>query len=298
MTNKIKLAILLVILLWSSAYVGIRVGLESYSPGGLALLRFLIASVTIFFIYSRRVKRSPIQWRDLFLALMTGAIGIGIYNITLNYGELVVSAGMASFIISQSPVITTILAVIFFRERITLYSIVGMMVSILGVGLIAAGRDSEFNFYVGIVYVLIAMFVGGLYSVLQKSLLQKYNVIDIAAYAIWGGTLILLMFIPDLYQDIQFASLSATLTVVYLGVFPAALAYLAWGFILSQIPASRAVSFLYFCPLVATLIEWIWLDEVPTLTAFAGGIIALLGVWLVNQAFSKKAIVMKDAASI
>ena len=294
MTNKTKLAILFVVIAWSSAYVGIRAGLESYSPGGLALLRFIIASVAIYFIYSRRVKRTNIKWQDLLLALLTGAIGIGIYNIALNNGELVVSAGMASFIISQSPVITTVLAVIFLKERVTLYGMIGMLISIFGVGLIALSKMEQFDFYIGIVFVLIATIVGGLYSILQKPLLQKYHAIDIAAYAIWGGALTLLVFIPDLLQDIQHASLPATLTVVYLGLIPAALAYLAWCYILSQIPASRAVSFLYFCPLVATFIEWIWLDEVPTLMALAGGLIALTGVWLINQAFILKSPLLVD----
>lgn len=285
---RIKAALVVVILLWASAFVGIRAGLESYSPGGLALLRFIIASFTIYLIYVRQKKRTPMEWQDRLLALFTGAIGIGIYNIALNYGELVVSSGMASFIVSQSPVVTTVLAVLFLRERVTIYSVAGMIISGLGVGLIVSGSDNQMNYYLGILYVLVATLVGSLYSILQKSLSKKYSAIDLTTYAIWGGTLMLLVFIPDMLQDLQQASVSSTMTVIYLGIFPAALAYLGWSYILSQIPASQAVSFLYFAPIAATLIGWLWLGEVPPLLAFVGGLISLLGVWMVNQTFSKK----------
>lgn len=290
---KTKLALVAVILFWASAFVGIRAGLLGYSPGGLALLRFVIASIVMYFIYLRRKERAPIQFQDLLLALFTGAIGIGLYNIALNYGELVVSSSMASFIVSQSPVVTTILAFLFLRERVTGYTVLGMMISGIGVALICVSSDSKFDFYIGIVFVMISTVVGSLYSILQKSLLQKHNAIDLTAYAIWGGTLILLIFIPDLIHDIKHASIATTLTVVYLGIFPAALTYLAWNYVLSVIPASRAVSFLYCLPIVATFIGWLWLGEVPAVLAFVGGLIALLGVWLVNHSFKIKPVLTK-----
>ena len=96
MSSRLQFAVLFVVLVWGSAYVGIRAGLESYSPGGLALLRFLVASVAVFLIYIRREKRQTMSLRDLSLAFTTGIVGIGIYNISLNYGELIVPAGMAA----------------------------------------------------------------------------------------------------------------------------------------------------------------------------------------------------------
>jgi drug/metabolite transporter (DMT)-like permease len=288
LTFKTKLALFSAVFFWASAFVAIRAGLNDFSPGGLALIRYLIASMIMFFIFTKRKKTSTISRTDLFLALTAGIIGIGIYNITLNYGEQIIPAGIASFIISQSPIVTVVFAIFILGERINRYGMLGMLVSCIGVSLIASSQVQSFDFYMGIFYILIATLVGSLYSIFQKSLLKKYDVIDLTTYAIWGGTLILLFFTKDLMHDLEHLSWHGASIVIYLGIFPTVIGYLAWSYALSQISASRAVSFLYFTPVAATLIGWVWLNEVPDTLAFVGGMIALFGVYLVNQSYKKR----------
>jgi drug/metabolite transporter (DMT)-like permease len=288
LTLKTKLALLTTVVLWGSAFVAIRAGLENYSPGGLALLRLLISSVIIYFIlYRSRKERSLIKKRDLYRVLFAGAIGIGCYNIALNYGEILVPAGMASFIVSQIPVVTTLLAVLFLRERMNRYGVLGMLLSVVGVAMIAFSHRAEFGFYLSVLYIIFACFAVGCYNILQKPLLQQYKAIHLTAYAIWGGTIVLSVFLPNLIHDLQHTTFKATAIVVYLGIFPGVIGYSTWNYALSKIPASHAASFLYFMPVFATLIGWVWLGEVPTLIALIGALIALLGVWVVNYSYKK-----------
>jgi drug/metabolite transporter (DMT)-like permease len=76
--------------------------------------------------------------------------------------------------------------------------------------------------------------------------------------------------------------MSATIAVVYLGVFPSAIAYATWAYVLAQIPASRAATLLYLVPVLAIGAAWVWLSEVPTVMSLIGGAIVLSGVVLVN----------------
>ena len=91
------------LLLWSSAFAGIRAGLRAYSPLHLGLLRFLIASLVLLIYAGIAHFRRP-ELRDVPALIFSGAVGITWYNIALNYGEVRVSAGAASFLIASTPI--------------------------------------------------------------------------------------------------------------------------------------------------------------------------------------------------
>lgn len=288
MSYKAKMALAITILLWASGFVGIRAGLQGYSPEGLALLRFLIASLCMGIIYFCMPKRSIMRTFDIFALMGIGVIGIGVYNITLNYGELSISSGMASFIISQAPIITAVFAILFLGEQISLMRVFGFIVSIFGVALITLGEKGGLKWDLSMVYVFIATLSAALYSIMQKPFLKRYHAIEATTYIIWGATIFLCFYFPKLHQDLMHATLKTTLAVAYLGIFPAAIAYLAWSYALTEIPVLRAASFLYFMPFVATLLGWVCLDEVPVWLSLLGGILAIAGVWLVNQSYQLK----------
>jgi drug/metabolite transporter (DMT)-like permease len=93
----------------------------------------------------------------------------------------------------------------------------------------------------------------------------------------------MLVFVPELVQQLPVAALPATLAIVYMGLFPAAIAYVTWAYTLAYLPASRASSFLNFSPILAIIIAWIWLREIPTPLAIWGGVLVVIGVLLVNK---------------
>ncbi len=93
----------------------------------------------------------------------------------------------------------------------------------------------------------------------------------------------MLVFLPGFFQDLGKAPLQAHLTVIYLGIFPGALAYATWSYFMSKMPASQAASFLYINPILATMVAFIWIGEIPSVLTLAGGIIVLAGLVLVGR---------------
>lgn len=144
-------------------------------------------------------------------------------------------------------------------------------------------KNHTFHIQAGFFYLLVSMMISGLYSIIQKPFLKKYHALEVTSYIIWGATLLLLIYTPEMISNIQTASLHATLAVIYLGVFPATAGFIAWSYGLQEMPASQAVNYLYFMPIIATLTGWIWLGETPALLSLMGGLIALLGVWIVSH---------------
>lgn len=97
----------------------------------------------------------------------------------------------------------------------------------------------------------------------------------------------MLVFLPGLGQEMIVAPLEVTLSVVYLGLFPTVLPYIALAYITSHVGASEATSSLYLTPAFAFVIAWIWLGEVPTLLSITGGVITIIGVILTNIKIGK-----------
>lgn len=274
---KINIALLLAVVLWASAFIGIRVGLNEYSPGALALLRFLVASFCMMILYVWLPDRSQPVLRDKLALIFLGIAGIGIYNVCLNYGEMTVTASVASFIIGLIPIFSVILSVIFLNERPTKGVWIGILISMLGMYLIMKSETQASYLNSGMIMIFISAIMGAIHSVFQKDFLIKHHPITVTAWILWGGTLSMCMFSSALWHDLQQASFSTTFAAIYLGIFPAAIAYLAWSYVLEHLPVAKASLYLYAMPLISTFMGIIYLNETPSAFTLLGGLIALAG---------------------
>lgn len=290
---RVNSVLLATIVLWASAFVGIRIALAGYSPGPLALLRFIIASLCMAIIYYRQDIKVRMPWHHRVQLIVAGMAGIGIYNICLNYGEITVSAGISSFIIGLMPVMTVLLSLVFFRERLSSGVWVGILISLSGLLILAVGEGVQANILQGVLLLVISALMGAILTIVQKKLLDLYHPVAIMFWIMWGGTLLLMFFFPQLLLELRNSDYLSTGAVIYLGIFPAALAYLAWSYVLRELSASKASISLYALPVVSTLLGYILLHEQPSLLSLTGGAVALIGALFAHHfqqwdSFNKK----------
>ena len=286
-TARTIFALAFTLVLWASAFAGIRAGLRAYAPANLAVLRFLVASAVLAVYAALAHFRRP-KLRDVPGLILSGAIGITFYNLALNYGETRVTAGAASLLIASTPIWTALAARFWLHEKLNAIGWAGVFVSFGGVALIASGEGDGIRLSTQALIILAAAITSAIYMILQKHYLARYSALEFTAYSIWSGTLLMLPFAGGLLHGLQLAPASATLAVVYLGIFPGALAYVAWAYVLSHGTAGRTTTLLYVIPVLAIGIAWIWLSEVPKPISLVGGAIALAGVLLVNTMGKEK----------
>ncbi len=278
----VPIAVLTSLILWASSFAAIEIGLKSYTPGHLALLRFATATVGLL-IYAL-VTRMPLPARqDIPAFALLGFIGFTVYHIAQNSGQQSVSAGAASFINAAAPIFTALLAVTFLRERLNKWGWLGIGISFVGVVLVSINTEGGLYFEPGAVLILGSAMASSLYFVLQKPFLAKYTGLQLTTYTMLAGTLFLLVYLPGIIEEIQTASLDATLTVGYLGIFPTALAYVLWSYALSRASVSTVTSGLNLLPVITLVIAWLWIGEIPQALAIVGGVLTLAGVILLNS---------------
>jgi drug/metabolite transporter (DMT)-like permease len=273
-------AALLTVTLWASAFVGIRSAGHHLSPGALALGRLLVSSAALGAIVL--IRREPLpSRRDLLPIALCGALWFGLYNVVLNEAERRVDAGTASMLVNTGPILIAILAGVFLREGFPRKLVAGCAVAFAGAVLIGAATAHGVTPSWGAVLCLAAaaLYAGGV--VLQKPVLARVSPLLVTWLACMAGTLVCLPFAGQLAHT--HAPAAAWGWVVYLGIAPSAIGFIAWGFALSRTTAGRMGATTYLVPPIAIVLGWLLLGEVPPGLAFAGGALCLAGVALARR---------------
>ncbi|MGG3772583.1 DMT family transporter [Heyndrickxia faecalis] len=274
---KVLYAYSVTVLLWGSAFPAIKFGLQSYSPGHLAALRLFIGAIglTVFAVV-RKIKLPDL--RDVPAVLLLGFLGFAVYHTALSYGENSVSAGESSLIVSTTPIFSAILAALFLKEPLPKIGWLGSVIAFLGVAMISFGKDDSLaKLSLGALWILTAALGESFYFVFQSKYLKKYGFLPFTVYTIIAGAVCMLFFLLGLAGEVLRASASSTYAVLYLGLIPTLIPYFALAYITSIVGASEATSSLYLTPVIALIISWIWLGEIPAFLSLAGGTLALMG---------------------
>ncbi|MFE2134026.1 DMT family transporter, partial [Streptomyces sp. NPDC059466] len=266
------------VVLWASAFVSIRSAGAAYSPGALALGRLLAGSVALGALCLVRREGLPPReaWRGIALS---GLLWFGFYMVVLNRGEQQVDAGTAALVVNTGPILIALLGSRLLGDPMPPRLLAGMAVSFAGavaVGLSMSGGGG--SPVLGVVLCLLAAIGYAAGVVAQKPALGRASALQVTTFGCLVGTVACLPFAGQLVHEVADAPASATLNVVYLGVFPTALAFTTWAYALARTTASRMGATTYAVPALVVAMSWLFLDEVPGLITLAGGALCLAGV--------------------
>lgn len=271
------------LVLWASAFVGIRHLGESLSPGALSLARLTVMLLALLVLLRGRPGRLPTR-AEWPLILFGGVSWFGIYNLALNESERRIDAATAALIVQVGPLLVALMATVFLGEQLTRWLLVGMAVGFSGVVLIGhASATSSSGDLVGVLLSVVAALTFAIGVLTQKKLLPTMPALALTFWYALIGWIVCLPWAATTVRELSVASGDTWGWVVYLGVFPSAIAFVAWAYALSRANASTFAQTTFLVPFITALLAWLLLDEVPPLLAFVGGALCIGGVLLTRR---------------
>ena len=277
-------AALTTVILWSSAFVGVRVAGADLSPGPLTLARLLVGSLVLGAVVVARREALPPR-ADVPRLVLCGLLWFAAYNVLLNAAERRVDAGTAAMLVNVGPVLIAVLAGRLLREGFPRTLVVGCAVAFAGaivIGLATRGQSADGGWGAVLCVGAAAAYAGAV--VAQKPLLERTSALQVTFLACATGVVACLPFAPALVREAGHASAATFAWTAYIGVFSTAVGFTTWAYALRRTTAGKMGATTYLVPPLAVVLGWLLLGEAPPALAFAGGALCLVGVAITRGA--------------
>ena len=271
-------AALVTVVLWASAFVGIRAAGRTLSAGPLSLLRLIVGSLALGTLVLARRSAMPAR-RDLGGVILCGLLWFGAYNVLLNQAEHLVDAGTAAMLVNIGPVLIALLGGLLLGEGFPRRLLAGCAIAFTGtvvIGLATSTRGLQAGFGAVLCLAAAAAYAGGVTA--EKPVLARTSALTVTWLACTIGAIACLPFLPQLVHEAGRAGAGTIAWAVYLGVFPTAVGFSFWAYALARTSAGRLGATTYLVPPMAIALGWLLLGDVPPWLALAGGVLCLAGV--------------------
>ncbi len=278
---------LIATLFWGVSFIATKTALNELTPVMIIICRLLlgITFLTALAIYTK--KDFSIKLKQHAYILLLAAIAVFHLWIQVT-GLQYTSASNTGWIIGTAPIFIAIMGVVFFREKINLKQLTGIVISFIGLLLlISKGNISSIGFISnkGDFLVLASAFTWGAYSMVNKKISLTYPPLMTILYLFIMMAILILPVTAnaETLHKLQHLSSIGWISVIFLGIFCSGIAYVLWAQSLKDMDSSKVGAFLYFEPFVTVFSAWIFLHETITLLMLISGVIIIIGVIIVNR---------------
>ncbi len=283
---RVYAAVMLAMGFWSLSFIWYKEVFVFYKPITLVVGRLTISSVFLFITVGLVMRKlNKVKLADLRYFLLLAFFEPFLYFIGESFGMTRVSSTLAAVIVSTIPLFSPLGEFYFYKTRITLMNFIGILVSVIGVGMVIfhqgfAKLEAD---PVGIALMFLAVFAALAYSLMLRKLTSTYNVFTIITYQ---NTLALIYFLPlfFLFEFNHFVSVGVTfrslMPLLKLGIFASTFAFLLFTYAVKHLGATKANSFTNAIPVMTAIFAYFMLGETLSFIKIAGITIVVLGLFL------------------
>ena len=277
--NAGYLYLLITFFCWGSIYVVSKYALAVMGPVTVSFCRYLVSVVYLYGILKWKGGHKKIAKEHWPYLLILGGLGYFAAIILQLGGTALLSGSLASLINSLNPVMISILAAVFLKEKITWKNVLSIVVSLIGVYIILGNGSMQIN-PLGILLSAGAVILWSAASVSIRKISGYYDPVQIALY---GMCIALLFNIPAAVLENIFMTQShptavALLSCLFVAVFGTAVAHTCWNKSLQLLSASTCSMFYPLQPLVSAVLGVLLLHEVITWQFVVGAVLICSGI--------------------
>jgi drug/metabolite transporter (DMT)-like permease len=251
-------------------------------PLALSATRFLIAAPIFLFLLSRRPAQERRLGRDAPLLLAMALCGVSLFAPTLYLALRFTTASNATLINGLGPLVTGFLAMVLIQEPMSRRQAAGALAALLGVVVLISGGSPTFlnrmAFNVGDLIMIAAIILWSLYSVLSRKATRRRSSLSATAFSVFLGLpLLLLAGGWEINVLPVAASMNLWPILLYMGIAPTVIGFLAWNEGVRRLGSSGAMVFYNTLPVYGSLLGHFFLQETMGLAQVAGGALIIGG---------------------
>jgi drug/metabolite transporter (DMT)-like permease len=292
--SKIGLVHLFVVyVIWSSTYLAIRVAVEEgsgFPPFVMGGSRLVLAGLMLFALASLRKNRLLLTAKELLIVSISGFLTWGVSNALLVWAEQYTHSGLASLLISTTPMWVAFLDSVVSKKAPSPLLVGSIVLGLLGVAVLmfpAFRADGSTDFISGLLIVVASLsWAAG--AVYQKRTPTAINDTVFAAYqlVVGGCTFFIMSWLTD--EPMPHPTHGAWLAWGYLIVFGSVIAFNSYVIALRRLPINVMMTYGFVNPVLAVFLGWLILTEEITGWTITGAALAVLGVVSVFRQQTKK----------
>ena len=282
--------LVLLSLIWASAFFNIKIATYSYGPITIAFLRIFFGMIPVLLLCFYKKIKIEVFSKDWKWFAAIGVINLVIPFFLIAYGVQKVQSNLAAILMSTTPISATILAHLFIdKEKINLVKILGIILGFLGIVYLFSENllINDENLFSALMILVGSTFyvIGG---ILTLKISHKKNENVTASILIWGAVFVCpISLIIEQPWNLN-PSLESTLSLIYLGVFPTGVAWLLRFMILKRNGLVFQSQVAYLIPIFGVILGYLFLNELVTSKILISLFVVILGIYFVKKSGDKK----------
>lgn len=270
--------------IWGINFVVVKYATHIFNPVAFTGLR--VGTAALFLLMVALVRGGiKLPQRDVIGLLLLGVIGNGLYQLFFVHGVSRTRAGNAALIVGAAPAFIALFARMRGLERVKRLTLIGIALSVVGVGLVIAGSASSSNgqtTLLGSVLVFFGVLCWTAYTIMLQPYTRRIDVIKLSAITMVGGAVpLLIASMPALIAtDWSAVGRGGWLALFYSSIISMGVAYFFWYRGLRVLGPTRTAVYSNLQPIIALVVAWMFLGETPTIFQGVGAATIVAGVFL------------------